>query len=265
MPRYGLRVSIGQPTVVHAFMAAVDARPDQPLITFYDDATGERAELSGATLANWVAKTANLLVDGLGLGPGDTARVQLPPHWQSAAVLLGCWAAGLTVDLSGQGDAAVAFVAPPSEPPPAEPPPAADEVFALALAPFGLPFRPGPPPGTTDFVVEMRPHGDRMPPIAARAEQIALRPEPRTGARRGELAERIPHAELVAEGVARAVPPAARILIDADVHPDPATWLVAPLVAGASVVLCRHLDPDQVEARLVAERATPFPPVNRRQ
>src|SRR6266536_5713875 len=80
------------------FDAAVRADPTRPLLTFYDDATGERTELSGATLANWVAKTANLLVDGCGLGPGDRAAVLLPPHWQTAAVLLGCWSAGLVVD-----------------------------------------------------------------------------------------------------------------------------------------------------------------------
>ena len=33
----------------------------QPLVTFYDDATGERTELSGITVGNWVAKTGNLL------------------------------------------------------------------------------------------------------------------------------------------------------------------------------------------------------------
>src|SRR5688500_10788668 len=75
--------------------------PAQPLLTWYDDGTGERVELSGLTLANWVAKTANLLVDGCGLGAGDTATVLLPPHWQTAAVLLGCWTAGLSVDSSG--------------------------------------------------------------------------------------------------------------------------------------------------------------------
>ena len=42
--------------------------PARPLLTWYDDGTGERVELSGATLGNWVAKTANLLVDGCGLG-----------------------------------------------------------------------------------------------------------------------------------------------------------------------------------------------------
>ena len=36
---------------------ALRADPGRPLITFYDDATGERVELSVATFGNWVAKT----------------------------------------------------------------------------------------------------------------------------------------------------------------------------------------------------------------
>ena len=38
----------------------------RPLVTFYDDATGERVELSVTTYANWVAKTAGLVQDELG-------------------------------------------------------------------------------------------------------------------------------------------------------------------------------------------------------
>ncbi|MBA3251958.1 MAG: TIGR03089 family protein, partial [Geodermatophilaceae bacterium] len=60
-----------------------------PLITYYDDDTGERTELSAVTLANWVAKTANLWQDGLDVEPGQRVAVLLPPHWQTAAVLLG--------------------------------------------------------------------------------------------------------------------------------------------------------------------------------
>ena len=52
-----------------------------PLVTFYDDATGERVELSGATLGNWVAKTANLLQEEFDVGPGSTVAVALPVHW----------------------------------------------------------------------------------------------------------------------------------------------------------------------------------------
>jgi uncharacterized protein (TIGR03089 family) len=222
-------------TVVHAFTATVAERPDQPLITFYDDATGERTELSAATLANWVAKTANLLVDGLGLTAGDAALVRLPPHWQTAGVLLGCWAAGLTVDLSGTGaGAAVAFVAEP-----VLPLPAADDVYALALAPFGLPFRPSPPPGTQDFIVEMRPYGDRLPPLATRPDQLAF-------------ADGTRHADLTGTDIG-----ARRVLIDVDQHPDPRSWLVAPVMAGASMVLCRHLDHARLADRLATERAVP--------
>ena len=47
-----------------------------------------------------------------------------------------------------------------------------------------------------------------------------------------------------------------RVLIDADVHPDPLDWLLAPLAAGSSIVLCRNLDETKVSGRATAERAT---------
>ena len=49
------------------------ADPAGPRITYYDDATGERVEVSAVTLANWAAKTANLLRDEFALDQG--ARV----------------------------------------------------------------------------------------------------------------------------------------------------------------------------------------------
>jgi uncharacterized protein (TIGR03089 family) len=226
-------------TVIDAFLHAVAARPQQPLITFYDDATGERAELSGATLANWVAKTANLLVDGLGLAPGDLAYVRLPPHWQTAGLLLGCWTAGLTVTSDGRQTAAVAFVAEP-----VEPLPAADEIYALALAPFGMPFRGAPPPGTEDFIAHLRGHGDRMPPVATRPDQVAI-----AGRTHASLATPVPELP-------------ARLLIDTQAYPDPVDWLVRPLLAGSSTVLCRHTDPARVPERLDTERATRYPPAD---
>src|ERR1700742_355586 len=67
------------------------ADPVGPRITYYDDATGERIELSAVTLANWAAKTGNLLRDELGGGPASRVAVLLPAHWQTAAVLVGVW------------------------------------------------------------------------------------------------------------------------------------------------------------------------------
>ena len=63
--------------------------PAGPRITYYDDATGERIELSAVTLGNWAAKTANLLRDELGAGPGSRIAALLPAHWQTAGVLFG--------------------------------------------------------------------------------------------------------------------------------------------------------------------------------
>src|SRR5690606_10336720 len=159
-----------------------------------------------------------------------------------AAVLLGCWAAGLTVDPRGDGGADVAFLGPA---PPATRP-RADETYALALDPLGMPFRPGPPPGTQDFSIEIRSYGDRLPAIATERGQVAL-------ADGTLLADRATTAR------PRPGPAATRILIDADTYSDPVTWLVAPLMSGASVVLCRHLDPARLESRLATERAVRFP------
>jgi uncharacterized protein (TIGR03089 family) len=69
---------------------------DKPFVTWYDDHRGERVELSYRTFDNWVAKTANLLVDELGAEPGDRVGVAAE-HWQTPVVLAGCWRAGLGV------------------------------------------------------------------------------------------------------------------------------------------------------------------------
>lgn len=75
--------------------------PTRPMLTFYDDDTGERTELSALTLGNWAAKTANFFRDELGLSPADTILVDLPEHWQTVAILLGAWWAGIGVVLPG--------------------------------------------------------------------------------------------------------------------------------------------------------------------
>ena len=87
---------------------------DRPLVTWYDDALGQRIELSWKTFENWVAKTANLLVDELGLGPGDRVATMLDGHWQAPVVLAACWRAGVSVVPAGagvDGEAAAALLA----------------------------------------------------------------------------------------------------------------------------------------------------------
>ena len=76
----------------------------RPLVTFYDDATGERTELSVTTYANWVAKVASLLVDELEIEHGSRLRVDLPAHWLAPVVMGAAWAGGLEVVWDGAAD-----------------------------------------------------------------------------------------------------------------------------------------------------------------
>ncbi|MGB8994607.1 MAG: TIGR03089 family protein, partial [Pseudonocardiaceae bacterium] len=130
------------------------ADPARPRITHYDDSVGSRIELSGATLANWAAKTANWLRDELDVAPGDTVAVLLPPHWQTAGVLLGVWWCGATVTTSPAG-AQVALcgldrIADAT---------GADELAAVGLDALGMGIAMLPP-GVRDYASEVRVHGD---------------------------------------------------------------------------------------------------------
>jgi uncharacterized protein (TIGR03089 family) len=159
----------------------LSADPARPRITHYDDAAGSRVELSGATLANWAAKTANWLRDELDVQPGDPVAVLLPPHWQSAGVLLGAWWCGAMVTRSPTG-ARVALCAAERLTEAS----GADELAALQLDAMGTGMAT-PPPGVRDYVSEVRVHGDTFRPGRAgpdtesvlrsarvRAEQLAL-------------------------------------------------------------------------------------------
>ncbi|MCW2640886.1 MAG: hypothetical protein JWP76_3192 [Dactylosporangium sp.] len=239
----------GFSNVYAAFRAAIDADPTRPLLTFYDEATGERNELSGTTLENWVAKTANLLVDGCGLITGDAAAVVLPPHWQTAAVLLGAWSAGLVVEYEdpslagGTSPAEVGFVTADR----LDAVPGTGDKFVLGLAPMALPMRQVPE-GFVDYVAEVRGHGDHFRPYAPIRDADPAMTDGTT------------HAELCAvarkRAATRGIGPTDRVLVAAADAVHPLKWLLTPLVAGASIVLCANLDPAALDRRRDAERIT---------
>lgn len=83
--------------------------PGRPRVTWYGP-DGERVELSARVLDNWVAKTANLLVEELDAGPGTVVRLDLPPHWRTVVWALAVWAVGADVG-DGAGDADVVVTA----------------------------------------------------------------------------------------------------------------------------------------------------------
>jgi uncharacterized protein (TIGR03089 family) len=124
----------------------------RPFLTYYDDATGERTELSSTTFENWVAKTANLLREGLDVQPGDGVAVLLPPHWQTVVVTFAVWAAGAEI----RDDGEVAFVAEEALPVTGR-----REVVALSLRPLGAPLA-RTYPGVLDYAEEVPAYGDRF-------------------------------------------------------------------------------------------------------
>ncbi|SFL92413.1 TIGR03089 family protein [Geodermatophilus ruber] len=227
-----------------------------PLLTDYDDATGDRVELSGTTLANWVAKTANLLQDEFDVGPGSTVALALPVHWQTAAVLLAAWSCGAAVlDTATEDDGRLAEadvvlaaqdrLAPLEEQEPAE-------LLGLSLHPLGMGMAGYAGPAR-DFALEVRAHGDFFAPY-----------QPPDPADPGLLAGGVELAlgDLVgtAQGLADrlGLRPGDRVLVDAGTAAEagPVAWLLAPLAAGASLVLCRNPDPARLLQRAAAERVT---------
>src|SRR6478735_12766346 len=94
-----------------------------------------RTELSTASLANWSAKTAGLLVDELGGRPGGVVVWRVRRSWQAVPLLLGAWWAGMVVtdlyDEAAESRAIAAFIDDGDES-------GADEVVVASSHPFGL-------------------------------------------------------------------------------------------------------------------------------
>ena len=142
-----------------------------PRLTWYGPA-GERVELSGRVLDNWVAKTSNLLQDELDAEPGTRLRLDLPAHWKSLVLALAAWQLGMEVVL----DAAEAELLATAEPGPAAAEGAFDAVMAVALPALAMRWLGELPSGVVDYAAEVRSHGDFfMPHVEPEADRRAVR------------------------------------------------------------------------------------------
>ncbi|MFD4903147.1 TIGR03089 family protein [Streptomyces sp. NPDC058411] len=226
--------------------SALAADPARPLVTFYDDATGERVELSVATFANWVAKTANLLQGDLAAEPGDRLALLLPAHWQSAVWLLACSSVGVVAEVQGDPASADLVVSGPDTLDRARA--CRGERVALALRPLGGRF-PQAPEGFADYAVEVPGQGDRFAPYAPvdpAAPALSVGGAVLTG---DQLVARARE-----DAVELGLGPGSRLLTGRtyDTWEGLSAGLLAPLAAGGSVVLCRHLD--RLDANGLAKR-----------
>lgn len=124
-----------------------------PALIWYGDA-GERIELSGKVLDNWVAKTSNFLMDELDAEPGMRVRLDLPVHWKSLVWVLAIWQTGGTAILGGGGQTAEVTVT--DSPDNA----AQGTVVAVALGALDLSFPSDLPAGAVDYAAEVRSYAD---------------------------------------------------------------------------------------------------------
>ena len=206
-----------------------------PLVTFYDCASGERTELSGITMGNWVAKVSNFLVDDLDVEVGTRLRLGLPPHWLRIDWLLSCWNTGVVVS---DTEADIAQTGPDLD--------ATEPIkLASALAPFGMRFGQ-PPAGFIDIGVDVLSHSDYFDAFAE--------PSPQEPA--WELDGMVvTHEEaLTAAGAGNSQ----RTLASGTSLAHDAHLLVSAIVGGGSLVVVRHGTDEDIQRIVEQERVTAY-------
>jgi uncharacterized protein (TIGR03089 family) len=211
------------------FAAAVRRDGSGPFLTYYDDATGERIELSALTTANWVAKTANLLVDEYDVESGETVAIGLPPHWLGVVWALSTWSVGAALT-SGTGTLAITG--------PDLAIRGSRETVASALLPLGGRFREPLPDGIHDYGAEVYNHPDVFVPFDP--------PAPSTPAY-----DDLTHDDLIGT----AEPVTDRILVTQDLTTRAGVGLLVGVISGGgSIVLCRNLDESKLDRRVADEK-----------
>lgn len=196
--------------------------PSQPLLTYYDMATGERVELSTTTTANWVAKTSNFLVDELDAEPGTRIRIGLPSHWLTTVWILSAWNVGAVIadasaDIGLSGPELVG-----DEP----------QRVAASLRPLGGRFAV-PPEGFLDLGAEVPGHGDHfiaMDPPEATSLAVDLDGSART------------HADVLAA----ANPGPTRKVVSPGTLSRDVSLLVDACLGGGSLVIVASATPDEI-------------------
>ncbi|GAB3521436.1 TIGR03089 family protein [Arthrobacter monumenti] len=148
------------PTVAALLTGLRQNRASSPRLIWYGPG-GERVELSGRVLDNWVAKTANLMVDDLDAEEDTTILLDMPPHWRSLCWALAGWQTGATIRLDSVGEAASSDLIVTTQPEhwgdDVKPP---QYLVAVALGALDMKWNGELPADALDYASEVRSHAD---------------------------------------------------------------------------------------------------------
>ncbi|MFE7407459.1 TIGR03089 family protein [Isoptericola sp. NPDC057559] len=150
------------PSTISQMLDLVVSDPGRPRLTWYGDG-GERVELSGAVLQNWVNKTVNLLVEEFDAAPGTVVTLDVPAHWRGVLWALAAWRCGATVRLAGDTPAAGGDVVVTSRPEgwsDVLSGPGAADLVAVALPALARSFDGDLPAGAVDAAGAVMTYGD---------------------------------------------------------------------------------------------------------
>ena len=226
--------------------------PGRPLLTWYDERSGERVELSVTTYANWVAKAASLLVDEHDLERGDVLLVDLPVHWLGPVFLGAAWTAGLAVAFPSSSAAPAAVVCGPDGLTTWAPRAHDVPVLACSLLPMGVRFAEPLPAGVHDVGVEVWGQPDTFIPYdPPGGDDVAL------VLAEGPVSQDELFGSLAAAGSPGTSTGGGRLLSAANPASPPGVAAFArPLVSAGSLVLVAGADAARLDAIAAMEHAT---------
>ncbi|WP_028050198.1 TIGR03089 family protein [Cellulomonas sp. URHD0024] len=236
------------PTTIADLLALLTREPGRPRITWYA-ADGDRVELSGAVLDNWVSKTTNLLVEELDVEPGTRVLLDLPTHWRTLVWQLAVWRAGGCVVLPGGPRTDVVVTDSPAQHVGSH-----AQLVAVSLPALARRFLGDLPPGALDAAASVMTYGDVIgwAPEPAPTDP-AMDPGPT-------------HGELVAWALATQPDGPDRVLVAAGpgrTSEHDVARVLGVLARGGSVVLvddalskALDADPDRAARLVASERIT---------
>lgn len=154
----------------HQLFSTIETQ-QTPSLVWYSH-PGERVELSGRVLMNWVSKTSNLLDEELDFSDSPKASVLFGPHWRSVAIICAVLNAGGCIDFETAEDSSVVFTDSTDESASLIAVGENEYVVAVDRGALSPRFMGKLPQDAVDYCAEVRSFGDVYFPLSTASGQL---------------------------------------------------------------------------------------------